>query len=240
METTYRVVIKGVKEGISVEQAVRQLAALFKATEDQIRPLINTSGNVVKKGVDIKTATQYLSALDQAGSLAIIEPETQEKLEFDVPTNTDSTPAENIKEPNKNISNNNAKTETKHPTATFRQKVNKYGGILFACLAGYGLLSTVLSTPGSINSTNNQKTSSSSPSSQNDGCDASKITVGGCLIIAGFDQSDREWEPLSQLLMNGSASYKASRVNGKCVANVHVYGQYKGSSYDKHFSCPIN
>lgn len=84
METTYRVVIKGAKEGVSVEQAIRQLAALFKATEDQIRPLITAPGNVVKKGVDIKTATQYLSAIEQAGALAIIEPETD--LQIDLPT----------------------------------------------------------------------------------------------------------------------------------------------------------
>jgi hypothetical protein len=85
METTYRVVIKGAKDGVSVEQAVRQLAALFKATEDQIRPLITTPGNVVKKGVDIKTATQYLSAIEQAGAQAIVEPETTPDLQIDLP-----------------------------------------------------------------------------------------------------------------------------------------------------------
>lgn len=84
METTYRVVIKGAKEGISVEQAVRQLAVLFKATEDQIRPLITTPGTAVKKGVDITTATQYLSAIEKAGAQAIIEPETE--LQIDLPS----------------------------------------------------------------------------------------------------------------------------------------------------------
>ena len=236
METTYSVVIKGLKEGVSVEQAVRQLAALFKATEDQIRPLITVPGHVVKKGIDIKTATRYLSAIEQAGAQAIIEPEKTEKLEFDVPTNSIEGPVSN----NQNIPNSNLQPAIKSQTLTFRQKVNKYGGILFACLAGYGLLSTVLSTSGNTSSNNKQSSSVNSPSSQDDACDASKMTVGGCLITAGFDQSDREWEPLSQLLMNGSASYKASKVNGKCIANVHVYGQYKGSSYDKHFSCPIN
>lgn len=84
METTYRVVIKGAKEGVSVEQAIRQLAALFKATEDQIRPLLAAPGSVVKKGIDIKTATQYLSAIEQAGAQAIVEPETD--LQIDLPS----------------------------------------------------------------------------------------------------------------------------------------------------------
>lgn len=85
METTYRVVIKGAKEGVSVEQAIRQLAALFKATEDQIRPLFAAPGSVVKKGVDIKTATQYLSAIEQAGAQAIVEPEMTPDLQIDLP-----------------------------------------------------------------------------------------------------------------------------------------------------------
>lgn len=236
METTYRVVIKGVKEGTNTEQAVRQLSALFKATEDQTKLLIDVPGKIVKKGIDIKTATKYLTALEQAGAQAIIEPENAEKLEFYIPTNTAEAPIGN----NPDFHNKNIQSEIKSHAPTFRQKINKYGGILFACLAGYGLLNTVLSKPGNTNSTNKQSSSINSSSSQNDDCDASKITVGGCLITAGFDQSDREWEPLSQLLMNGSATYKATRVNGKCVANVHVYGQYKGSSYDKNFSCPIN
>lgn len=96
METTYRVVIKGAKEGVSVEQAIRQLAALFKATEDQIRPLITAPGSVVKKGVDIKTAARYLAAVEQAGAQAIVEPETD--LQIDLPTQagTGSTAATDV------------------------------------------------------------------------------------------------------------------------------------------------
>lgn len=75
---------------------------------------------------------------------------------------------------------------------------------------------------------------------QSTSCDVSKISVGGCLITAGIDMSDRDFKPLSELLMNGAGTYSSHTENGKCFADVHVSGTYRGTSYNKKFSCPVN
>ena len=85
MSTTYRVVIKGVKNGITEEQVVGKLAPLFKTSEEQIRKILGAKGFTVKKGLDLQVAAKYQAAIEASGAAVVVEPENDEVLEFDLP-----------------------------------------------------------------------------------------------------------------------------------------------------------
>jgi hypothetical protein len=75
LDTTYRVVARGLKQGYSPEQAADLLAALFKRSADQVMPLLRGRGIVVKKKLSLAAATKYQSLLDRCGCLSEIEAE---------------------------------------------------------------------------------------------------------------------------------------------------------------------
>jgi hypothetical protein len=75
MQGTYRVVTRGLKEGFSNEHVADLLATLFKRTREEIQPMLDAKGVVVKKGLDLPAATRYRQALEQCGCLSSIEPE---------------------------------------------------------------------------------------------------------------------------------------------------------------------
>ncbi len=72
---TYRVALEGVKEGFAREFVVGELATLFKRAAEQVEPLIDARGTVVKKGVDLSTARKYQEALERRGCACSIEAE---------------------------------------------------------------------------------------------------------------------------------------------------------------------
>lgn len=57
MNTTYRVVIGGLKEGFSKDQVNANLANLFKTTVDKLPDISEGSNLVVKKSLDLTAAT---------------------------------------------------------------------------------------------------------------------------------------------------------------------------------------
>ena len=78
MSNTYRVVIKGLKNGFTEEQVTVKLAALFKTNEEQARKILLSGGVPVKKGIDLQTAAKYQAAIEAAGASVVVEPEVQE------------------------------------------------------------------------------------------------------------------------------------------------------------------
>jgi ribosomal protein L40E len=79
------VVIKGAKVGFTEDQVIANLAQLFKATEDQIRPRFMTLNFVVKKAVDLQAAAKYQEVLEQQGCICDVEPELQTNSANDKP-----------------------------------------------------------------------------------------------------------------------------------------------------------
>ena len=79
MNTTYRVVIKGVKDGVAEEQVAAKLSALFKTSEEQARKILASGAFPVKKGLDLQTAAKYQAAIEATGASVIVEPEEAPK-----------------------------------------------------------------------------------------------------------------------------------------------------------------
>ena len=79
MNTAYRVVIKGVKDGFTEEQVTVKLAALFKTTEEQAKKILASGNFPVKKSIDLQTAAKYQEAVEATGASVIVEPEEEPK-----------------------------------------------------------------------------------------------------------------------------------------------------------------
>lgn len=76
MADTYLIATRGLKQGFTEEQVAGMLVILFKRTKEEVRPLLDPKGVVVKKGIDLSTATKYKEAIERCGCVCSIEPET--------------------------------------------------------------------------------------------------------------------------------------------------------------------
>ena len=85
MNATYRVVIKGVKDGFTEEQVIVKLAGLFKTSEEQAKKILVSGNFPVKKGIDLQTATKYQAAVEATGASVVIEPEAAIVTEAELP-----------------------------------------------------------------------------------------------------------------------------------------------------------
>jgi hypothetical protein len=72
---TYRVAIQGVREAFAKDKVVGELAMLFKKKPEEILPLLDAGGAVVKKGVDFATANKYREVLECRGCACSVEAE---------------------------------------------------------------------------------------------------------------------------------------------------------------------
>jgi hypothetical protein len=77
MSTTFRVVIKGVRDGFTKEQVVGQLALLFKVTEEQILSKLDALPFVAKSGINFQATEKYKATLEQRGCVCSIEMEME-------------------------------------------------------------------------------------------------------------------------------------------------------------------
>lgn len=104
----YNVTIKGVREGQDIDQVLKTLSTLFKASPETLRPLLLSKNLVAKKSVDFQTAEKYQKAIANAGCVVEIESD----LELD---NIDYL----IEDPSKSINatpnvNSNEECKSKH------------------------------------------------------------------------------------------------------------------------------
>jgi uncharacterized membrane protein len=76
MENRFKVVYTGeLQPYVSAQEAIRNVAALFKVSEDKIRPLVlGGHARNIKVNLDSATAARYVSALSKAGLAVRIEP----------------------------------------------------------------------------------------------------------------------------------------------------------------------
>lgn len=75
MAETYRLKIQGLKDGYATDDVAASLAPLFRRNKADVLPLLEASGTVVKKGIDMATATKYQGSLERRGCVCVIEPE---------------------------------------------------------------------------------------------------------------------------------------------------------------------
>jgi hypothetical protein len=70
---TYRVVIKGAREDLVLESVIDRLVPLFNATADMLRPRLLSGNFTAKQAVDLRTAEEYCTFLEQRGCVCAIE-----------------------------------------------------------------------------------------------------------------------------------------------------------------------
>lgn len=102
METTHKIVLKGIGTAFEEQQVLQNLATLFKSDPEKIKLILTRSNYVVKKGLSLELATRYQKAIEEAGAVCTVELESApEPLAFDLTTlpqeaSTVNTSASNI------------------------------------------------------------------------------------------------------------------------------------------------
>lgn len=85
--STYQVVIIEVRDGLVRSAAVKNLAALFKTSSEQVENLLAVPGFVLKKGLTEEIAGKYKAAIEAAGAICKVQKEEQleQFLDVDLP-----------------------------------------------------------------------------------------------------------------------------------------------------------
>lgn len=83
----YQVIFTGVREGVARPEAIKNLAALFKTTPEQVEKLLASSGHILKKGITAEVAGKYRAAIEAAGGACRVEQELApvQTLDVDLP-----------------------------------------------------------------------------------------------------------------------------------------------------------
>ncbi|MFZ6656539.1 hypothetical protein [Undibacterium sp. TJN19] len=85
--TTFQVILKGLQPGVSHTEAKQKLAALFKASLEQVDALLSNSNFVVKQGISFDLAITYKGSIEAAGGACELLPEEDVlALDIDLPT----------------------------------------------------------------------------------------------------------------------------------------------------------
>ncbi len=86
----YRVILTGLREDVMRPDAVKNLAALFKTTPEQVEKLLATPGCIVKKGITEEVSSKYRAAIEAAGGACRVEQEVPpvQTLDVDLPIPT--------------------------------------------------------------------------------------------------------------------------------------------------------
>ena len=94
METTYRVLIKGIKADADANLVRTHVAKLFKISIDDAGRILEAKIHVVKGGLTMSKAAQYHSAIEAAGANCMVEPEAPHDLglEMMLPERVGTTP----------------------------------------------------------------------------------------------------------------------------------------------------
>lgn len=93
MEGQYKVVLKGLKPDAESAQAKQKLATLFKASPEQMERVLAQPNYIVKSGLTADLAAKYQKAIESAGGLCILEPETPAASELDIRLDTPAQPS---------------------------------------------------------------------------------------------------------------------------------------------------
>lgn len=83
-DATFQIVLNGVLPNVSRIDVREKLAALFKATPEQIDKLLATPAYVVKRAISFDVAAKYKSAIEAAGGVCELVPEAAPTISLDV------------------------------------------------------------------------------------------------------------------------------------------------------------
>jgi hypothetical protein len=75
MSSTYRIIIRGVRPGQTLDRVAERLAELFKMRVDEVTAILTERAMTIKRGVDLETAAKYQASLEKRGCACLIEPE---------------------------------------------------------------------------------------------------------------------------------------------------------------------
>lgn len=82
-DETFQVTLKGLQLDASPIVARAKLAALFKASPEQVDRLVTTHGYVLKKGCPFDVATKYKNAIEAAGAVCELVSEAKPTVSLD-------------------------------------------------------------------------------------------------------------------------------------------------------------
>lgn len=90
LDETFQVTLKGLRPNASPVEARAKLAALFKASPEQVDRLVTAHGYVLKRGCTLDVATKYKNAIEATGAVCELVSEAKPvvSLDADLP-NTD-------------------------------------------------------------------------------------------------------------------------------------------------------
>ncbi|MDP2367418.1 hypothetical protein [Rhodoferax sp.] len=147
-DETFEVVLKGLRSDIPSAEAKIKLAALFKATVDQVTQLLATGGYVVKKGVTQEVGTSYKRAIDAAGGLCELVSEAVPVISLDVDLPFDAPPVTEAAGPLANASGTDSAGphSMEDSLGVFKQKISKHNAHL-GVLVGFGVFAFALFLP---------------------------------------------------------------------------------------------
>lgn len=74
----FNVFINGIEPGFSKEIVAKHLSILFKTSEEIFYPILEQERYLIKKSVDIRTASKYENTLKKCGCTCLIEQENQD------------------------------------------------------------------------------------------------------------------------------------------------------------------
>lgn len=153
---TYSIILNGLQKNASEEKSRENLAALFKATPEQIENILNTPGFVLKNGLKEDIAQKYKKAIEMAGGICLLrcDDEQHQPIDVDLPTTSNK------------VKLQAASPSTKTPTFKvisdeFKKQsiLNKISIIVIAPLMIYGLSARIYEYTYEI--IQNQKTATS-------------------------------------------------------------------------------
>jgi len=73
MVETYQISTQGVMEGYCKEQVAELLMILFKRNKEEIEPILDSNGYVLKRGINLASALRYKGTLEQRGCKCNVE-----------------------------------------------------------------------------------------------------------------------------------------------------------------------
>ena len=73
MVETYQISTQGVMDGYCKEQVAELLMILFKRSKEEIQPILDSKGYVLKRGMNLASALKYKGTLEQRGCKCSVE-----------------------------------------------------------------------------------------------------------------------------------------------------------------------
>lgn len=78
IQDTYKIILLGIRPNQDASQVKTKLCTLLRASPEQIDKLLAVQNYILKKGLSIDIATRYKTAIEAAGCLCQIEPESNQ------------------------------------------------------------------------------------------------------------------------------------------------------------------